>query len=106
MAIEAERWSYIIGVAIVAAGGTPPPDADTAASAFEGRTANGLREAAHVLSLVQSGVIGTVYIEVAHLGVIAGLQVIEPSASVARVNTPSGKVKPHQPRLNGSSRRM
>lgn len=49
MAIEAERWSYIIGVAIVAAGGTPPPDADTAASAFEGRTANGLREAAQRL---------------------------------------------------------
>jgi hypothetical protein len=24
MAIEAERWSYVIGVAIVAAGGTPP----------------------------------------------------------------------------------
>ena len=49
MAIEAERWSYLIGVAIVAAGGTPPPDVETAASAFEGRTANGLRDAAQRL---------------------------------------------------------
>jgi hypothetical protein len=49
MAIEAERWSYLIGVAIVAAGGTPPPDVETAASVFEGRTANGLRDAAQRL---------------------------------------------------------
>ena len=49
MAIEAERWSYVIGVAIVAAGGAPPSDVETAASAFEGRTANGLRDAAQRL---------------------------------------------------------
>jgi hypothetical protein len=49
MAIEAERWSYVIGVAIVAAGGTPPPDAEAAVTAFQGRTANGLRDAAQRL---------------------------------------------------------
>lgn len=54
MAIEAERWSYLIGVAIVAAGGAPPPDVETAASAFEGRTANGLRDAARRLIVLHS----------------------------------------------------
>ena len=32
MAIEAERWSYVIGVAIVAVDGTPPPHVDTNAT--------------------------------------------------------------------------
>lgn len=50
MAIEAERWSYQIGVAIVAAGGAPPPDvAMPIAAPHLTRTAQGLHEAAHRL---------------------------------------------------------
>jgi hypothetical protein len=49
MAIEAERWSYIIGVAIVAAGGRPPADEEVVATAFLDRTAAGLHDAAQRL---------------------------------------------------------
>jgi hypothetical protein len=50
MAIEAERWSYQIGVAIVAAGGAPPPDVDIPIPARHlTRTAQGLHEAAQRL---------------------------------------------------------
>jgi hypothetical protein len=47
MAIEAERWSYQIGVAIVAAGGTPPENTSTppATSDYLPRATRGLRNA-------------------------------------------------------------
>lgn len=45
MAIEAERWSYQMGVAIVALGETPPPEAGTTPSNHLERTARGLRNA-------------------------------------------------------------
>jgi hypothetical protein len=55
MAIEAERWSYLIGVAIVAAGGTPPPDARTpTAAAHLARTAQGLQESAQRLIVLRN----------------------------------------------------
>jgi len=55
MAIEAERWSYLIGVAIVAAGGAPPPDASAPSSAAHlARTAQGLREAAQRLMVLRN----------------------------------------------------
>ncbi len=54
MAIEAERWSYLIGVAIVAAGGQPPPDVDASASAHLSRTANGLHDAAQRLIVLRN----------------------------------------------------
>lgn len=55
MAIEAERWSYQIGVAIVAAGGAPPPDVEIAAATPHlTRTARGLREAARRLIVLHN----------------------------------------------------
>jgi hypothetical protein len=55
MAIEAERWSYQIGVAIVAAGGAPPPDAATPIPAPHlDRTAQGLNEAAQRLIMLRN----------------------------------------------------
>ena len=47
MAIDAERWSYLIGIAIVAAGGTPPMESEGAnPTAYLDRTATGLHDAA------------------------------------------------------------
>jgi hypothetical protein len=55
MAIEAERWSYLIGVAIVAAGGAPPSDAATPIPAPHlARTAQGLNEAAQRLIVLRN----------------------------------------------------
>jgi hypothetical protein len=55
MAIDAERWSYQIGVAIVAAGGAPPPDVDIPVQAPHlTRTAQGLHEAAERLIALRS----------------------------------------------------
>ncbi len=46
MTIDAERWSHLIGVAIGAAGGAPPPEANLPASAPNlVRTAQGIYEA-------------------------------------------------------------
>lgn len=46
MAIDAERWSYQIGVALIAAGATPPIETGTPAKDFLPRAARGLRNAA------------------------------------------------------------
>jgi hypothetical protein len=55
MAIEAERWSYQIGVAIVAAGGAPPPDVDIPVAAPHlARTGQGLHEAAQRLIVLRN----------------------------------------------------
>ncbi|NOT41005.1 MAG: hypothetical protein HOP13_10975 [Alphaproteobacteria bacterium] len=46
MTIEAERWSHLIGIAIVAAGGSPPREANTPESAPDlARIAQGIGEA-------------------------------------------------------------
>lgn len=55
MAIEAERWSYQIGIAIVAAGGAPPPDVEIAAATPHlTRTAQALHEAAQRLTVLRN----------------------------------------------------
>lgn len=55
MAIEAERWSHQIGVAIVAAGGAPPRDVDIPIPAPHlARTAQGLHEAAQRLIMLRN----------------------------------------------------
>ena len=55
MAISAERWSYLIGVAIIAAGGAPPPESTAqAAPAHLARTAQGLHEAAERLIVLRN----------------------------------------------------
>jgi hypothetical protein len=53
MAIEAERWSYQIGLAIAAIGTTPPVESGTAAANHLERTAHGLRNAAARLLVLQ-----------------------------------------------------
>lgn len=46
MTIDAERWSTLIGLAIEGAGGAPPPEANTPATApYAVRTAQGTYEA-------------------------------------------------------------
>ena len=54
MAIEAERWSYQIGVAIIAIGETPPPETGTTSSNFAERATRGLRNAATRLEALKA----------------------------------------------------
>jgi hypothetical protein len=55
MAIEAERWSYLIGVATIAAGGAPPPEPAAQISPDHlTRTAQGLNEAAARLIVLRN----------------------------------------------------
>lgn len=54
MAIEAERWSYQIGVALVALGGTPPAELGAPPTNLPERTLRGLRNAAKRLSVLQA----------------------------------------------------
>ncbi len=54
MAIEAERWSYQLGVAIVAIGETPPRESGTTPSNHIERTARGLRNAATRFAALQA----------------------------------------------------
>lgn len=54
MAIEAERWSYVVGVAIVAAGGAPPPETNATSPNHLARTAQGLNEAAQRLVVLRN----------------------------------------------------
>jgi hypothetical protein len=46
MAIDAERWSYQIGVALIAAGATPPVERGAPVKDYLARAARGLRNAA------------------------------------------------------------
>lgn len=46
IAMDAERWSYRLGLAIVAVGGTPPPESGAPAEQFPERTTRALQIAA------------------------------------------------------------
>lgn len=59
MAIDAERWSYQLGVALIAAGVTPPVDKGTPVKEHLARAARGLRNAAARFVVLQKLVCGT-----------------------------------------------